>query len=92
MTRYSLTITQSFTVTLDGEPDVLAVESIARKTIARYADLSGITGDLKHWKAETHDPSSISIVPIMEMMDSPKSPPQIEDKKPPRVDEELDIF
>jgi hypothetical protein len=95
MTRYSLTINQSYLVTLDGEPDESRVQEIARKVIARYSNMGGVIDGGRRWHAITHDPKiGIEIMEKIDanILDEVEAVPIVEDKKPPRVDEELDIF
>jgi hypothetical protein len=91
MTRYSLTITQSYTVTLDGGSDREIVKDIARRILSRFSQVSGVLAGGLKWVADPYDPG-LEVEEIEAAPDSPKPAPQIEDKKPPRVDEELDIF
>jgi hypothetical protein len=87
---FYLTITQSFAVVMDGG-DAEGIERVARKMISRYATLSGFIEDGRRWRAVPFDPA-IKVEALTEAKAKPLDVPQIEDKKPPRVDEELDIF
>lgn len=97
MTRYSVTITQSYDVTLDGEEDEAAVRDLARKVIARYANPSGVVGDGRRWHATTQDPEiAVGVVEAAEsalaMASEAASVFDAEPEMAPGIDAELDIF